>query len=280
MDGSAEAYWLPNGIMARWSHGSASQGGIGLWLKKSFVAQFHVFKWRELEAGRVGVMSLVGDKGSLDIFCVYLDTHSHINRENSLKIIRDNVQDKDRVLTIITGDFNFVENIDDRWGLGAEDFSGNNNNNAINADFFKTEFRDSLGFYEWDQPHFTCQAGGARSKIDRMYINQHVSYQLDHNCSCSVLEWDTSLSSHRAISFARRSPIHRCAQDRPLHPALFQRKGWKEEVIARFHELCPSDSIYLSPCRRLLLLKDAIRECSVKGGQYENGDPDGPDPPP
>jgi hypothetical protein len=72
MDGSAEAYWLPNGIMARWSHGSASQGGIGLWLKKSFVAQFHVFKWRELEAGRVGVMSLVGTKGASTFFAFTL----------------------------------------------------------------------------------------------------------------------------------------------------------------------------------------------------------------
>jgi hypothetical protein len=137
-----------------------------------------------------------------------------------------------------------------------------------------------LGFYEWEQPFFTCDAGGARSKIDRMYTNQHLSYQLDHNCSCSVLEWDLGLSRHRAISFSRRTPIQRCTQDRPLQPALFNRNGWRDEVSERFAELCVQDTIYPSPCRRLLLLKDAIRECSNKGGQYEHGDPAGEDPPP
>jgi hypothetical protein len=225
-------------------------------------------------------MRLEGDNGSLDIFCVYLDTGCHLARQRSLKIIRNNARHKDIALTIITGDFNFVENVDDRWNLSGEEYSGENNNNKINADFFKDAFRDTLGFCEWDQPHFTCDAGGARSKIDRMYINQHISYQLDHNCSCNVLEWDLGLSRHRAISFARRTPVRRCVQDKPLQPVMFQRKGWKEEVTARFAELCVQDTIHLSPCRKLVLLKDAIRECSIAGGQYEQGDPSGTDLPP
>jgi hypothetical protein len=61
---------------------------------------------------------------------------------------------------------------------------------------------------------------------------------------------------------------------------MFKRNGWKEEVTARFAELCVQDTIHPSPCRRLVLLKDAIRECSIVGGQYEHGDPKGEDPPP
>ncbi len=55
--------------------------------------------------------------------------------------------------------------------------------------FLRANCENCTVFYEWEQPFFTCEAGGARSKIDRMYCNQHISYQLDHSCSCSALEW-------------------------------------------------------------------------------------------
>ncbi len=248
--------------------------------QRFLLSRFSHSEWRELEPGRVGLLRLEGDNGCLDIFCVYLDPQSHLNRQNSLNIIKNAMRPKSDSLSILTGDFNFVEFADDRWNLSGEEFTGFNNSNKPNADLFKDVFRDGLDFHEWEQSSFTCDAGGARSKIDRMYINQHVSYQLDHHCSCSALEWDIDLSRHRAISFSRRSPAPRCSQDKPLQPDLFKREGWREDVVKRFTELSNQDTIAPSACRGLILIKDAFRECSTKGGQYENGDPEGDPPPP
>ena len=151
-------------------------------------------------------------------------SNSRLQKLNTRQKISYTVRPKDEALSVISGDFNFVENAEDRWGMNAEDFPGQNN--ANNANFFKSELRHKHGFHEWEQAFFTCDAGGARSRIDRMYSNQHVSFQIDHNCSCSALEWDFELSRHRAISFSRQSPVPRCFQDKPLQPALFKRKGW------------------------------------------------------
>jgi len=273
LKGRDDAFWLPQGIWARWSHGTAHQAGIGIWVKDSFLKLFNKVSWIEIEPGRVGLLRLEGDFGVLDIFYVYLDTQSHSNRSNSLRLIRNAARPSHCALTILTGDFNFVELEEDRWNLSGEEYSGHNNYNKENADTFQHTMRDGLGMHEWEQPFFTCEAGGARSKLDRMYNNQHISYQLDHNCSCTALEWDLELSAHRAISFSRRTPAPKDTQDRPLQPASFKRAGWKEEVIARFQELSIQDTIATNPCRRLLLLKDAIRDRSSGGEpQGEGGD--------
>ena len=50
----------------------------------------------------------------------------------------------------------------------------------------------------------------------------------------------------------------------------FKKKGWKEEVIHRFQELCIQDTVAPSACRRLVVLKDAIRDCSTKRGRLVN----------
>ena len=278
LEGRADAWWLPPDTMPFWSHGTSHQGGVGLWVKQSFLSRFPNWVWVELEAGRVAVLRLSGECGELDIFCVYLDTSSSPNRQNSIKRISKAVRPKDKVLSIIAGDFNFVEYAEDRWNLNAGEFSGGNNNNDNDAKVFEEALRDTSGFYEWEQPHFTCEAGGARSRIDRMYTNQHIAYQLDHICNCSVLEWDIDLSRHRAISFSRRSPAPRCQDDRPLNPRAFNRKGWADEVLQSFSEMCVQDTVVPSPNRRLLLLKDAIRVCSL-GGEGD-GDTENSPPPP
>jgi len=265
LEGRADALWLPPGTKAFWSHGTAQQAGVGLWIKESFLAKFPYWVWVELEVGRTAVLRLSGERGELDIFCGYLDASSSCCRQNSMKIVSNAVRCREKVLSVFAGDFNFVECAEDRWNLNAGEFSGANNNNDNDTKVFKKFLRDKAGFYEWDQPHFTCEAGGARSRIDRMYTNQHIAYQLDRVCSCSVLEWDLDLSRHRAISFARRSPSPRCRDDKPLDARLFKQKGWTEEVFQTFSEMCVQDTVSPSPCRRLLLLKDAIRACSHGG---------------
>jgi len=199
----------------------------------------------------------------MDIYCVYLDTHSSHNRQQSIRLISNSLLPKSQVVSIIAGDFNFVENTEDRWNISAQQYSGTNNSNALDAEVFKDLIRTPFEFCEWEQPYYTCDAGGARSKVDRMYINQHITFQLDHQCSTSVLEWDFDLSRHRPIVFQRRSHVTSPGETRPLQSHVFNRPGWANDVIEVFKAKCIQDHIAPSACRRLVLLKDAIREAST-----------------
>jgi len=206
----------------------------------------------------------------MDIYCVYLDTHSSHNRQQSIRLISNSLLPKSQVVSIIAGDFNFVENTEDRWNISAQQYSGTNNSNALDAEVFKDLIRTPFEFCEWEQPYYTCDAGGARSKVDRMYINQHITFQLDHQCSTSVLEWDFDLSRHRPIVFQRRSHVTSPGETRPLQSHVFNRPGWANDVIEVFKAKCIQDHIAPSACRRLVLLKDAIREASTTDHNRDN----------
>ena len=107
----------------------------------------------------------------------------------------------------------------------------------------------------------TCDIGGPRSRIDRMYTNQHISFQLDYSCYCNALEWNFEVSRHRAISFARRSPKPRCSEDRPLDASVFKLPSWPDFVSRDFRARCEQDYLPSTPNRHSVLLKDSIREC-------------------
>ena len=278
LDGREEAYWLPNGVRAFWSHGTAHQGGVCLWVKDIFFNKFRETKWDVLEPGRIAVLRLRGGEGELDIFAAYLSTDSSEARQNSIKVLHRATRSKENVLSVVVGDFNFVEFPEDRWNLSAGAFSGENNSNNKDAKLFERLMRGESGYVEWEQPHYTCEAGGARSRIDRMYNNQHISYQFDRHCTCNVLEWDKDLSTHRAISFARRTPSTNDSSNKPINPAVFKQKGWADHVIRDFKDRCVHDSVGPSPLRLLVLLKDSIRECSGSGSfSQEEKDQDNED---
>ena len=111
---------------------------------------------------------------------------------------------------------------------------------------------------EWEQPHYTCEWGGARSRIDRIR-NQHISYQLDRHISCSVLEWCQETSAHRPLCFSRRTPSPKCQEGKPIPLADFERKGWLTQVEGQFRYLGIDDANIDNPIRKLVLIKDAIR---------------------
>ena len=140
LSGRDRAIWLPAGVSAEWSHGSASVGGVGIWFKDTFRQQFSSAKWLELEPGRVGMWRLDGPLGSLDVVCVYLDTGSYLARQNSIRIIARSLRHRSVALTVMCGDWNFVERDTDRWNLSGEEFSGDNNLNPINAELLKNSF--------------------------------------------------------------------------------------------------------------------------------------------
>ena len=263
-DGRIDALRLPPEFTAFWSnHPDVSSAGIGIILKSKFLALFNPIDkdkdWEVLEKGRAAVLHLRGPKGALDIFCVYLVTGTGnlaAARQKTIRKIVAKMHPRDQVLSIMAGDFNFVEHQRDRVTLATGNWSGSTD--IIEAKTFQDNIA-GLGLHEWDQPNYTCEAGGAMSRIDRFYCNQHISFQLDKQCSCSVLEWDKSISTHRAISFARRTPPPKDPSDKPISPHEVQSEGWKGRVIAHYNGLCEGDPEGDNPIRRLILLKDAMR---------------------
>ena len=127
------------------------------------------------------------------------------------------------------------------------------------AETWKTHVSTPFDLHEWYQPQFTHAGSGARSRLDRMYCNQHISFQLDRNCACIMLDCDYTISHHKPISFARATPCPKKGDDKPIAPKDLQKKGWAPSVLSTFQRMCKSDPGD-NPVRRLVLLKDAIKE--------------------
>ena len=60
------------GCTAFWSYGSRQQAGVLLLITNSFLQILSIFEWKEAEPGRVAVLRLDGELGSLDNWIIYL----------------------------------------------------------------------------------------------------------------------------------------------------------------------------------------------------------------
>jgi len=265
LKGRADALRLPPCLTALWSDGTASTAGIGIILHHNFLRNFLPVDtgrdWEEVIPGRVAILHLRGSQGALDIACVYFptgDSYAAHERRNAIVKLGRRIADHSRVLTCIAGDFNFVEHERDRWCLEQGAWTGGKD--TLESEAFEESIRKPHSMHEWEQGHFTCEAGGARSRIDRFYCNQHLSLQLDRSCSCSALEWDKATSVHRPISFARRSASHTNKSSTQITQADVSRPGWADEVEKHFLHLCQIDGGAHNAIRRLVLFKDAIRD--------------------
>jgi len=285
LSGRADAMRLPSHLTALWSNGTASVAGIGLILHRDFLKKFVTIDpgrdWVEVIPGRVAILKLRGSQGALDIVCAYLptgDATCAAHRKNAIIDIGSHIRPRDEVLTVMAGDFNFVEDERDRYCTLTGDWTGSKDSGE--AEVFRDHIRTPHCMYEFEQNHFTCEAGGARSRIDRMYTNQHVSFQLDRHITCNVLEWDKHLSVHRPITFSRTAAKPKDPGQKPIPIHEFAREGWKETVLENFHYLCRGDPTNVNPARRLLLLKDAIRnvhELRKEDSQIHDGSACAPD---
>ena len=93
--------------------------------------------------------------------------------------------------------------------------------------------------------------------------------QIDKRISCNVLEWDMPVSAHWPISFSRCTPVPKSQDTKPIPTGVFKKKGWKDKVVSHFKYLCQHDPLISNPNRRLLLLKDAIRNIYQWGKEDE-----------
>ena len=89
-------------------------------IKNKFLEQLYPIKdddWEEIVEGRIARLALKGQLGALDIFVVYLTSGSagKAERLECIQKVDKAIKDKNSVLSIITGDFNFVEHTNDRF---------------------------------------------------------------------------------------------------------------------------------------------------------------------
>ena len=91
---------------------SQHTGGIAVVVKESFLKRFSHQQWQILVPGRVGILHLDGNEGSISIVAVYLDPSSKQSQRKHRELISW-VLDSSRHL-VIAGDFNFVTSEHDR----------------------------------------------------------------------------------------------------------------------------------------------------------------------
>ena len=165
-------------------------------------------------------------------------------------------------LTIMTGDFNYVVADRDRFCKETGSWSGRRD--QIEEAEFTEKIADPFGLYELEQGHMTQENARARSRIDRVYLNQHIADQLDGHYGCAALPWVGNLSAHRPLSFFRRRPRKRGLPNAPLATGPINDPSWPTRVALHCAELRKEDARNDQPLRRLFLLKRAIQEVTDK----------------
>ena len=189
--GKQLTYRLPKEYEVHWSHRTAQAAGAAIILKKSFRAKFASFQegdFVKLIQGRVARLRLHGPQGSLDIYAVYMHTgltpkDDTILRGNAVEVIRFNVDDARNRLSILAGDWNYVPYRKDRWCCTGKTWTGDSDKQEARR--YDESIWGPKQLYELIQEDHTYFSTTATSRLDRFYINNHVSEQLDHNFSCS-----------------------------------------------------------------------------------------------
>ena len=173
-EGRTLAFNLPNDTCAVWANGTPRQGGVGIVLKHSFLKMFDTVDpdrdFEVIEGGRVAVLHLVGPYGNLDIACIYLDATSSLERRHTLKKLGMSLRPRSTNLTVLAGDFNFVIDSKDRWSSQGQRWA--ENGDSLDAEVLNDCILTPSGLIEWEQSHFTCEAKGARARLDRMMFRK------------------------------------------------------------------------------------------------------------
>jgi len=263
--GTVDAATMPDNCIPFWTHGTTHQAGIGLLLKQEFLNKFNPVNperdWNPIVPGRVGILSLQGSLGSLDIVVAYFATgqEGSSQQQNALWTISRHLRPRERVLTVMMGDWNFVTEDKDRFCKTHGGWTGMGDRSD------QEEWMRQLGkphsLHELQQPLYTCDMSDSRSRLDRVYTNHHTTDQLDRHFTCTALLW-TPLSTHRPVSFARATPKRDPTASKPLASRLIQHPDWPRRVALEYQELLAGDALCDNPIRRLLLVKRAMHTVS------------------
>ena len=115
-EGKVAAANLRNDCVTMWSHGTDTQAGISLWVKKEFLKSFNPISednWTTVVKGRNAKLALDGPNGALDIFVAYMtsgsETTAKQERLQQINAIKAHMRDTSEALTIVAGDFNLFQ---------------------------------------------------------------------------------------------------------------------------------------------------------------------------
>ena len=266
--GGTDALRLPTGFTPFWSHGTTTRAGIGLIVKDDFLRNFNHPRdgdWIEVVPSWAAILRLSGSQGSLDICVVYMatgDSEARTARNNTRMQLQNSLKPENITLTILLGDFNYVVSERDWVTKDTAEWSGDQD--GLEEEAFTDGISQRFGLYELEQEHMTCETAVARSRIDRVYWNQHLSEQLDRHFGSAGLAWVPGLSAHRPVSFFRRRPSKLGPLDAPLPLAPLRDPDWPRRVALQYGELRRTDDRDDQPLRRLALLKRAVKDVTLR----------------
>ena len=109
------------------------------------------------------------------------------------------------------------------------------------------------------QEHATHRNALPQSRLDHIYVTQHISEQLDTAIGCGALDWARSSSDHRPlIVFRKRRSGHRPFGSGGLPLGPMKVLSWPDRVRASFLPFHTANLAATGALDRLYLLKEAI----------------------
>ena len=272
--GKEGAYIAPTGCTAFWSHLSAQRAGIGILVRKEFLALFATTKdsdWEEIEPGRLARLRLRGPQGNLDLWAAYLTTGEdpkadYTARKHTRHLLHDRLAPNTSTLSIVAGDWNYATHNNDRWCCSRQTWTGDNN--RTEADEANEQTFHPHHLHELYQENHTYFSTKATSRIDRVYTNHHLSEQLDHKFGCNTLTRPAELSTHAALSYYRQRPPQHNNNDNDSNTlptignATINHPSWAKRVAAELNASSETNEDFLNPVRRLMLTKRAMHKVS------------------
>jgi len=195
---SNSVWHAPHGTTAWWSQGpTRGHAGLGIVVKNAFLAKFNpnpqfIHLWR----GRAALLRLDGPEGSLDIVAAYFHTgssdrltehdlhglspaerqhvHSYPASRRSLRCrIARGLRSQQVALTLLGGDFNYVTSPEERVSLTTAEATGRRD--TCEERHFQQLLGQRFELVDMYQQDHTHASATSRARLDRIYMNQHVS---------------------------------------------------------------------------------------------------------
>ena len=267
-EGKCRGRRLPKGWSAFWSNEVGGGAGVGIWIKNDFVSavcgEEGGLDWVDVLPGRAGVLRCWGPQGALQIGMVYLqtgDSGGPAERSSTMKLMAAELGHGGQALSILMGDFNFVEDQRDRMSGTPPVFTGGGDHGE--ARHMKI-LMERLGMRELEQEEFTYRFQDCRSRLDRIYTNMARFEWLDRDIGCLVLDWNDVLSRHRPLVAFRRS---RKAQEdgaRPLQSEAIGGPIWRHRVLLSYLEKMREVEGRATGILKLLFAKQAVQEVTCQ----------------
>ena len=91
--------------------------GVGIAVSNNFLKRFNEWIWEDILPGYVATLLLKGDEGILQIMCIYAPSSSSADREATWHRLHPYILPTGEALCIFAGDFNSVEEKEDRYNL-------------------------------------------------------------------------------------------------------------------------------------------------------------------